>query len=369
MPAAPAILVTAFEPSGDALAAALVAKLRADGCPFPVVALGGPKLRDAGAELLAETTGHAVMLTGAAAHALAHRRRLQRLAAWLADHPVVAHVPVDSPAANWSICGLVRRVRPVAKVVHLVCPQVWAWATWRIHKLKRLTDHVLCILPFEPPLLSAHAVPATFVGPPRNTPPAPRLALLPGSRPGEIAKNWPTMAAAVAQLRAERPALRTTVAAASPALAEQVRALGPAGVIDALEVGRVDDVLQWSDAALVVSGTATLHTAARRRAMVILYNVSPWMWHGLGRWIIKTRTFTLPNLLAEHLQSPTRVPELVPHFGAVAPVVAALAPLLDDAAARTPQLELFDAIAALFADRDFAAAAAATLLRVIDGGR
>lgn len=373
------ILFTAFEPSGDALAAKLAAELKRREPGRAVYALGGPVLRAAGAELLEETTAHAAMGLSVLGHMQAHKQRLRRMRAWLRDHAIAAVIPVDSPAANWSVCEVVRREQPRAKVVHLVCPQVWAWATWRVKKLRRLTDHVLCILPFEPAWLAEHGVPATFVGHPlygegvRGQASGVRgkglmtLALLPGSRAGEIRKNWGTMLAVYGQLQRDIPGLRGRVAAYSDALARMLREAVPQPdtLQLTIEVGATDDILLHSDAALVVSGTATLHTAARDCPMVVLYNANWWAWQLLGRWLIKTRTFSLPNVLAESLGLPGRVPEFVPHFGAVEPVAAATQRVMRDGRERQLQADLFASLSDAFACRNFAVTAADVLEGVV----
>ncbi len=369
MGAGRAILFAAFEPSGDALAAKLAAELRRRDVEWSVHALGGPALRRAGAELIEETTGGAAMGLSVLGHAAEHRRRLHRLTAWLAEHPIAAVVPVDSPAANWSICSLVRKHQPAAKVIHLVCPQVWAWATWRVRRLRRLSDHVLCILPFEPAWLARYGVAATFVGHPLfddtdlqslgRDGSGLRLAMLPGSRTSEIDANWPTMLQVFETLQKQHPHLRGIAAAANSQIAARLQA--SLCVLDDPRICIEDDadqVLLTSDAALVVSGTATLHAAARRCPMVVFYNVSRPAWHLFGRWVIKTRTFSLPNILAESLDLRGRVPEFVPHFRQVAPLVTAMDRALCDSAERQQQADLFTAIAARFADRPFATSAA-----------
>jgi lipid-A-disaccharide synthase len=389
------ILFTAFEPSGDALAAPVIAELRRRRPDRPVLALGGPAMAAAGATLLESTTDHPVMLAGAVAQALAHRRRVQRLRAHLRQHPLAALVPVDSPAANWAICNLVRQDHPAARIVHLVAPQVWAWAAWRVRKLRRLTDRVLCLLPFEVAWLAQHHVPAAFVGhplfqaiadklaarqiqplqltTPGPTDAGPRLALLPGSRRAEITANWPTMLAACRDLQAKHPGLTAAVAALNPALAHLLQRTAPLTAADRITVhlDRVDDVLQWSTAALVVSGTATLHVAVHRKPMVVLYRVNPLSWHAVGRWIVHTRTFALPNLIASTWDgSPTRptrhvVPEFVPHLGPPGPIAAALDRLFTDPAAAAEQQALFDRIHTAFADTAFAPTAADAILDML----
>ncbi|MCE9589454.1 MAG: hypothetical protein K8S99_02905 [Planctomycetes bacterium] len=387
------ILFTAFEPSGDALAAKMIARLRQVRPDLHIWGYGGPRMEAAGAELLETTTRHAVMLVGAAQQAMAHRKRLERLRATLQRRPIAALVPVDSPAANWSICDLVRRTQPGAKIVHLAAPQLWAWAPWRVRKLRRLTDHVLCLLPFEPEWFARHNVPATFVGHPifengtgaprsdmdglpvKGSGGWPRIALLPGSRPGEWQKNWPTMLRAYTNLLGRYLDLVGVVAAvdapAAEALTEIATRMEPdvAGVARGLQlaVGRADDVIAWADVVLAVSGTVTLQVAAHRKPMIVLYNVNPFAWHLAARWFVWTRTFSLPNLIAQSMGMQKPVTELVPHFGSPRPVADHLDQLIRDEETRTSQIAALDQVCVPFAGHPFAELAAAKLLEVMEG--
>jgi lipid-A-disaccharide synthase len=397
----PGLLFTAFEPSGDQIAAPVIALLRELRPALPVHATGASRMKAAGATIL-ETTGHdAAMLTGAVAHAMAHKRRLARLRAWLCEHEVAALIPVDSPAANWSICKLVREVHPSAKILHLVAPQVWAWGTWRINKLRRLTDQLLCMLPFEPDWFANRDVPGVFIGHPlysnlldTHAPPAadlpdggPRLALLPGSRASEHHNNWGMMFRVFESLLTTHRGLTGVVAAVDDAAAARLAGIVPKGMVIPpdmarpreggggeprwwpasmqMRVGRVDDVLRWCDAALVVSGTATLHTAVYEKPMVVVYNARRLTWRMAGQFIIHTRTFALPNLIAESEGRPRIVPEFVPHFGAIEPVVAALVPLLSSPAARREQVESLRWMGGLFRGINFARRAAEQVLKFV----
>ncbi|MEL7088073.1 MAG: hypothetical protein AAGL98_06470, partial [Planctomycetota bacterium] len=221
------IVFTVFEPSGEVLASRLIREIKRRQPGRPIVALGGPKMEAAGAELLETTTAHAKMGLSAVTEARTLLRRKALLRDWLKENDIAAHVPVDSPGANWSMCRAVRKVRPDAKIVHLVGPQIWAWAGWRIRKLRWLTDHVMCLLPFEPEWFGRRGVPATFVGHPLYEADAPavdpaalrttdkeplpdgepNVAFLPGSRPKEIAFNWPTMLRVYDQLRHRWPGM------------------------------------------------------------------------------------------------------------------------------------------------------------------
>lgn len=382
MPESQGLLFTAFEHSGDHIAAALIAELKRREPGRPIYAMGGPAMQKAGAELIETTTDQAVMLLGAAGQVRAHLQRLGRLKTWLAGHPIAALIPTDSPAANWSVCAAVRKHQPHAKVIHLVAPQLWAWAPWRIRKLRRLTDHVMCLFPFEPDWFGQRGVKASFVGhplydqiPAEKTPTplgkglpqtgGPKLALLPGSRQGEVKHNWSNLLDVYRRLHASHHNLTAVVAASDKARAHQIELMSPLGVLPCgmhMTVSDADAALNWADAALVVSGTATLHAAAHGTAMAVFYNVKRYQWHLLGRWLINTRTLALPNLIGESMGLGRVVPELIPHFGDVDALVRAISPLLKDGPARRDQHEAFRSIREHFTQKHFQQAAADVLL-------
>jgi lipid-A-disaccharide synthase len=352
----PCILFTAFEPSGDELAAPVIRELRRMMPDVAIDALGGPCMKDAGARLIEQTTGHATMgaaSIGKVREQLALRRRFKE---WLRQHSVSVHVPTDSPAANWWFCKAVKRRCQGAMIVHFVAPQVWAWAPWRVNRLKKWSDRVLCVLPFEPRWFLKHDVKAIFVGHPmfesevkfsscegkQN-----KLALLPGSRPGEIEANWPVMCEVFTQLRNRYPDLEGTIAASDEEVETRLRAMTvPWPSHLRVVTGQLHEVLSWADWVLSVSGTATLHVARHGKPMVILYKASAAQWHGIGRWLIQTRTFTLPNLIAGGGPGTDRsrhiVKEFVPFTGGVknaGPIVEELVSLIEDKEKARRQME------------------------------
>ncbi|MDX1564755.1 MAG: hypothetical protein R3236_05070, partial [Phycisphaeraceae bacterium] len=232
-----AILFTAFEPSGDEHAAAVIRQLLKIRPRWKVHALGGPQMAAAGAELIENTTQEAVMGTGALAKVREHRAILRRLADWWDDHPIAVHVPTDSPAANWSICKMAKARN--CRVAHLVAPQVWAWASWRVRRLQRWSDLVLSVLPFETLWFAERGVEARFIGHPLYDEPLdtdelrwqsvnyptdePKIALLPGSRPGELKRNWPVMKSAFERFRQRRPKACAVVAVRNQAALKSIR--------------------------------------------------------------------------------------------------------------------------------------------------
>ncbi len=273
-----------------------------------------------------------------------HQRMNERIDAWIRDNPVTVHIPVDSPGANFPVCKISREHG--LKIVHLVAPQLWAWAPWRVHKLRRLTDLVLCLLPFEEGWFNTQGVPARFIGHPlfESVPSAeeldkrsgsfptgsPRIALLPGSRPAEIRKNFPLLIGAFRTLKSRHPQLKGVVAATHADVEPVLRDIAdahsgwPVGM--SVASGDADAVIHWSDVALVVSGTVTLQIARQRKPMVTFYKSSPILYWGVFRWLLTTKLFSLPNLIA----GKRIIPELIPHFGGSEPIAEAADQLLSN---------------------------------------
>lgn len=366
------MLFTGFEPSGDEHAAAVISELRALAPDLRLYAWGGPRMARAGAEVIERTGEDAVMGMPGLAKIREHRAINDRVGAWMDANPIAVHVPVDSPAANFPICAMAKQ-RGI-KVVHLVAPQIWAWGSWRIRKLRRLTDLALCLLPFEEGWFTTRGVPARFVGHPlfdeamdlealdveaRDLPEGePRLALMPGSRPAELRKNFPVLLEAYRALKAERPGLAGVVAAVNDDVAAMLRDLAArcAGWPEGLQIvsGRTDAVIRWCDLALVVSGTVTLQIARQHKPMVAFYRSSRALYWLIARWIVSTRHFTLPNLIVGR----EVVPELIPYFGNADRLIQAARRLLDDPEAMEQQRRDLREIGSRFEGRNAAKSAA-----------
>lgn len=380
MPPEPVLLFTAFEPSGDDHASAVIAELRRRHPDLRIYAWGGPRMKEAGATIIESTGDDAVMGMPGLKKIREHGRINERVAEWMranmAGAPGAVHIPVDSPAANFPLCKIAKREG--IRVVHLVAPQIWAWGRWRIHKLRRLTDLVLCLLPFEERFFLQRGVQARFIGHPlfdphrngRATPDAgadaspdfgpgtPRLALMPGSRPAELRKSFPLLLDAFAELKAAYPDARAVVAATTPTVAQRLHEMArergglPAGL--QIVAGQTDAVIRWCDLALVKSGTITLQIARELRPMVAFYKSSPLGYYLVGKWVVSTKFFTLPNLLAHR----EIVPEFVPHFGGAHEIVRAARALIDAPARAQQQREELARVIELFRDRNAASAAA-----------
>jgi len=312
--AAPRLLVAVGEASGDSLAAAIVAELSRRG-PIDARGVVGPLGRRAGIEAVADLDGlHAVGLVDgarAARSALRRVRALEQAARAWSPHALLT---VDAPSFTLRAAAAVRAQG--VPVVHVGAPQVWAWRPWRRRRLGRVVDELLCLLPFEPPWFAGH-VAARYVGHPATAArPQPRakrrtVALLPGSRPSEVRRLWPTMRAVARRVVQDRPARLVAVAA-------------PGVQLTGLDAEVVHSVHAAADAwvALAASGTVTLELAALAVPQVEVYRTDP-LTHALGRRLVRIDHVALPNLVAGKTVVPERVQHLDPDELALRVVQAA----------------------------------------------
>ena len=376
--ASPSVLFTAFEPSGDDHSAAVIRELRRRHPKLPIFAWGGPKMARAGATIIASTGEDAVVGIPGWSTIKRYLQIQKDIDRWMSEHRPTVHVPVDSPGANFTIAKLAKKHG--CKVVHLVAPQLWAWGPWRLGKLRRRTDLVLCILPFEEPWFRKKRVPAEFIGHPlfdeplnleqldaegRSLPEGRiRLAVLPGSRPAELRRNFPVMLAAFRALRSRHPDLVGVVGATTDAVRAELQSrasvLGgwPEG-LDVL-VGKTDVVVRWCTIAMAVSGTVSLQIAKQARPMILMYKTNKLFYNCAGRFIITTEFFTLPNLIAGR----EIVPELIPYFKGHERLVNAVEALLASPQAQQQQREDLQALCERFAGKIASAQAAAAIGRV-----
>ena len=353
--------IVAGEHSGDQLGAALIGALRERVAGLECFGVAGPKMRAAGCEAWAASEELAVMgLT----EVLAHLPRLLRLrralrARFLAARPDV-FIGIDAPEFNLHLMRDLKRAG--LTTVQYVSPQVWAWRQGRVRGIGAACDLVLCLLPFETEFYARHGVRAVFVGHPladqiplevdraaaRYALGLPQegelIALLPGSRLGEVTRLGRPFAAAAAELAQRRPALRFIAPMASSATAEAFAreiAQVPGAPSIQLLTGQAQRALAACDAALVASGTATLEALLSGRPMVVAYRLSAltaFLVRTLG--LVKVRYFSQPNLLAGRA--------LVPEFfqGQVrgATLAQALLNELEDRGRIEAMLEQFSAI-------------------------
>lgn len=318
----PSIVLVAGEASGDHLAAQLIVALRQRLPNARFAGIAGPRMIAAGCEAWERAEQLSVM---GLFEILPHLPRLLRIRRQLIDRllatPPDVYIGVDAKEFNLRLMPALK-ARGI-RTVQYVSPQIWAWRQGRIRTIGRAVDLVLCLLPFEKQFYDAHAVNARFVGHPLadlipmqmdrtlarqvlglapDAHDAQTIALLPGSRAGEVARLGPPFAATVRWLGAQRPQLRFIAAMASRTVRERFEeSLRAQGVRDQVQLfdGRAQEVMAASDAVLLASGTATLEALLVKRPMVVAYRLGALTTFLLKTLkLVKSPFFAQPNLLA-----------------------------------------------------------------------
>jgi lipid-A-disaccharide synthase len=374
------LLVSCGEPSGDLYAAELVAQLRRFRPALDVFGLGGERLEAQGAALRADVRDLAVVgLFEVLAHLGRLRRVLRDLLAEVDRSRPDAAVLVDYGGFNLRLAAaLHRRAIPV---VYYVSPQVWAWRRGRVRQIRRTVSRMLVIFPFEEALYRAAGVPVRFVGHPLVDlvskapdraaflqghgldPARPLLAVLPGSRPQEIAHNLPPIADALQRVRAARPDVQFLLAVAPSIDPAALRAaLGDLPV--RLVAGATHAVLGACSAAVVASGTATVEAALLDAPMVVVYRLSALTYH-LGRRFVDVPHYAMANLIAGR----RLVPELIQAGFTGERVAAEALRLLEDEEARRRMKDGLAEVRARLGEPGASARAAGEVLAVLEGAQ
>ncbi|MFD0857976.1 lipid-A-disaccharide synthase [Roseovarius aquimarinus] len=317
--------ILAGEASGDRLGAALMAGLRqlAD---VEFVGVGGPLMQAEGLESLFPMDELSVMGIVEVLPKYRHlKRRIRETAEAALASGADVLITIDSPDFSLRVAGLVK-ARKDMRTVHYVAPSVWAWRAGRAAKMSKVIDHVLALLPFEPPYMEAAGMECDFVGHPVVSEPrasaedvaafrtrhglgdAPALLVLPGSRRGEVGRLGPIFGKALAPVLAKRPEMRLivpTTAHVAPLLREVVKDW-PAEplILDPANMKSADYKIEKACAfgaatgALAASGTVSLELAASATPMVIAYDVS-WISRLIIAMMLRIDTLTLVNLVSE----------------------------------------------------------------------
>jgi lipid-A-disaccharide synthase len=395
------VFLSAGEPSGDHHAALLARALR-ERCPdVECVGLGGPQMAAEGVELVADMTKLAVMWFLRVILSI-HRfvdlaRRAERS---FLDHRPDVCVLVDFPGFHWWLAW--RAKRHGIPVVFYCPPQIWAWASWRKKKMRRLVDHVLAPLPFEHEWFTAEGIASTLVGHPffddaahavpRATEPhapsarGPLVLLLPGSRGQEISANLPSLLRGGEGVARRVPDARFVVAVLHDRHAEVVREMiaGAGGSSVEVVAGKTRSLMAEASCAMAVSGSVSLELLAARLPAVIIYRIGGFAYI-VQSWFRHARFITLVNLMAVPdpilpvrgvFTPPTVVPPadpdaIYPEYLAVGDPADRAAEhvvtWLTDAAARQSVVKRLDEVAARVARSGSASRAAAAVLAIAAG--
>jgi lipid-A-disaccharide synthase len=318
--------IVAGETSGDLLGAGLMRELKARVPGLEFEGIGGPRMQAEGCVNLADMDRLSVIgLEGIVKIPGALRTRRHIAAHFLANRPRL-YIGVDAPDFNLSVEERLRSAG--VATVHYVSPTVWAWRGYRIHRIQRAVDRMLTLFPFEAEYYREHRVPVTFVGHPladeipstydmgavrrRLGLPTDRtvVALLPGSRLGELRRHAVLFVQTAQWLHARHPRLHFVVPfvnAITQALFDEARVRAGAWNLSMTQLsGQSREALASADVVLLASGTATLEAALLRKPMVVTYRVSR-LSEMLIRLFAHVRMYALPNLLAGRLL----VPELI----------------------------------------------------------
>ena len=323
------IVLVAGEASGDQLGAALIKAIRQQEAEVRFAGIGGPLMKTEGCECWWDTGELSLM---GLFEVVSHLPRLIRL-----RRPLIqrgremkpdGYIGIDAPDFN---LGVEKRLKARSiPVIHYVSPTIWAWRPGRVKTITKSTDRVLCLFPFEPECYQHYPVAADYTGHPMadeiplqvNAEPA-RLALdvetggtcvalLPGSRMGELEKLSPLILDAASILSKRYPGICFLM----PSATEKVGAYFKSVLLEYPDVnckifaGRSKEVMAASDVVICTSGTATLEVMLVNRPMVVCYRIAGTSYN-LMKWfkLLKTRFFSLPNILAGELL----VPELLQH--------------------------------------------------------
>ncbi|WP_339410069.1 lipid-A-disaccharide synthase [Pseudomonas sp. EA_35y_Pfl2_R5] len=348
------VALVAGEASGDILGAGLMQALKAQNPQIEFIGVGGPLMQAQGLNSYFPMERLSVMglveVLGRLPELLSRRKRLINT---LIDAKPDVFIGIDAPDFNLTLELKLRQAG--IKTVHYVSPSVWAWRQKRVLKIREACDLMLTLFPFEAQFYQDHQVPVRFVGHPlADTIPqqadraAARealnlaqdqlvVALMPGSRGGEVSRLGSLFLDAAVRLRTLRPGIQFVLPCSSPERRAQLEQMLVGRDLPlTLLNGRSHEALAACDAVLIASGTATLEALLYKRPMVVAYKVASLTYRILKR-LVTSAYISLPNLLAERLL----VPEMIQDAATPEALAQLLAPLLDSGAVQT---EGFDVI-------------------------
>ncbi len=309
------IFFSAGEPSGDVHAAALIRKLREHAPGAQFVGFGGPEMEKAGCNLLADLTKHAIMwFASAIAQYFKFRKLLGEAKTYFKTEHIDAVVLVDYPGFNWHVAKAAKQLG--IPVYYFVPPQVWAWAQWRIAKMRRYVDGILCPLDFEFRWFQERGCSTAYIGHPffeeirqkesdttflenfyAKYGDGPILTLLPGSRNQEVKANLDDMLLTVDCVRSMVPNVQPVFAAFNEIHAEYIQdRVKELGLSIPIFVGRTAELIRAAECCMAVSGSVSLDLLACNKPTVVYYRIGSFPLL-VQRFFRRTRYITLVNLL------------------------------------------------------------------------
>lgn len=362
VPRAPVFGIVAGEVSGDTLGAGLIRALKVHYPNARFVGICGPQMLAEGAETLVPMERLSVMglveVLGRLKELFAIRDQLVER---LVSEKIDVFIGIDAPDFNLRVEEQLRNQG--FRTVHYVSPSVWAWRQGRVKWIARAVDTVLCLLPFEKKFYDQHAVNAVFVGHPLadslpldndthaareglGLSPAERyVALLPGSRGGEVKYIAPSLFGAALEMQKADADLRFIIPAINAQRKADIEAtLAETGLKaqvfdDRRGAGVGREVMAASDVVLLASGTATLEAMLLKKPMVVAYRLH-WLTFLIARFLVRIPYVSLPNLLAGQ----ALVPELIQHAATPANIAAAALRWLKDDVYRHGRVKQFYAL-------------------------
>lgn len=348
------VFITVADASGDQHAAELIRALRQLDPTVEIEAFGGSKMAAAGAKLLEETVGKAAMGWRGALRILEARRWMKRLEQRYRQQKPDLHICIDSSAINLPFAKLAKQSFGVP-VLYYIAPQLWASREGRIKQVRAYVDRVACIFPFEESFYRDRGVNATFVGHPlfdempndRTPPKGPRfpevpptIGIIPGSRKSEVSANLPHLVEVMNAIIAQFPDAEFLIPTTAASHAMVMKTL--AGRSDtSVQQDGFDELIPRCDMVICKSGTSTVHVAAWRIPMIVVYRINPVLWHAIGRWLIKTKKIAMVNILAGQVDL---VPEFVPWYGSNRPVIDVATAMLQNPSQLVEQRQKLDAL-------------------------
>lgn len=375
---APSFFISAAEPSGDQHAAALIQAIRGLAPEAAFWGVAGPQMQAAGCVAVDDFTRRATMLAGAVRLAGDAWRLWRRVGRLVRERPAEVAILVDSPTLHLPMAKRIRKAG--CPVLYYIAPQLWAWAPWRIRRVRARVNRLAAILPFEEAYFRERGVEARYVGHPlveqlsAVTPRPDRVAefraagqpvvaCLPGSRSHVVREVLPGQIEVAKSIASRYPQAVFLFAAANEDAAGAIRAaVTGAGLNTRLEVGANAEILAAADLALVASGTATLEVAWYRVPMVVMYNGSKWGYRLVGQFLVRTPHLSLANILAGR----RIVPEFMPYYTSTEPIAAEALDILANTARRDTMRNELDAVIRSLGTADAARNAAAMAIEMIN---